>query len=296
MADTSTPVHRSASDEASGDVTGSHATASSVAIVGCGLIGASVAKALSQQGCTIFVSDTNPEHMDLLVKENVVTPWRGQRVDVVVVATPPSAVAEVVQAAHAMCPTAVITDVTSVKSAVASALAGKPGAARFVGSHPLAGGTGTGPESANADLFIGKPWAIVPNSESDGDAVQWVHRVVRWCGAIPLQMSAAEHDRVLALTSHAVQVVSSAVAGQLLKLDADQVALSGPALRDVTRIAASNAQLWQEILMLNSAEVAPHLRALAKELLDVATALESGDTAAMIEFMQRGNEGRRLLG
>lgn len=272
------------------------ATVASVAVVGCGLIGASVAKALWKRGCTVFVRDTNQVHAELLVKESVATPWDGQRVDVVVVATPPGAVVGAVQSAHSMCPSATITDVASVKGSVMSALAGMPGATRFVGGHPLAGGASTGPADASADLFVGKPWVVVPGDHSDDDAVQWVHAIARWCGAIPMRFSAAEHDQVLGLTSHAVQVVASAVAGQLLKLDAGRVVLSGPALREVTRVAASDAQLWQEILLLNAADVAPHLRAIAQVLLDVATAMESGDTDVVAEFMYRGNEGRRLLG
>jgi prephenate dehydrogenase len=133
-----------------------------------------------------------------------------------------------------------------------------------------------------------------------------VHRLAELCGAVPVDVPPDVHDATVALTSHAPQVLASALAGLLLTREqADQpvpLGLSGPGLADTTRLAASSPALWSEVLRANAAEVAPLLRALAGELGQVAGALESlvvgedaGATAAVRGFLERGTRGRALV-
>ena len=272
-----------------------HPERTRVAVIGCGLIGGSVAAALAKFGCTVFVSDIDAAHEAKVREQTRAQSWRGETVEIVVVATPPNMVVDTALEAHRQVPDAVITDVASVKSDIVNAMASSAAGPVFVGGHPIAGGASPGPADSSADMFHDKTWIITPSSGSATQAVALVAALAQWCGARPTTMSAEDHDQVLALTSHAVQVVSSAVAGELLNFGSQSANLSGPALRDVTRVAASDPDLWTEILTGNASAVAPHLHALAARLGEVARALESGDAAAITEFMRRGSEGRSLL-
>jgi prephenate dehydrogenase len=128
------------------------------------------------------------------------------------------------------------------------------------------------------------------------------------CGAEPVVMAPLEHDRAVALVSHLPQVAASAVAAQLLAAGAEGASrLAGPGLQDTTRIAASDAALWIEVLRGNAAHVAPLVRALSHDLAGVAAALDAlaeGRDAeggarpsleVVAELLRRGAEGRRLV-
>jgi prephenate dehydrogenase len=106
-------------------------------------------------------------------------------------------------------------------------------------------------------------------------------------------MQAAEHDRAVALISHLPQAVASLLAGQLISGERSALELSGAGLRDTTRIAASNAALWDEILASNSAEVVPLLISLQSDLMALIEALKT--SASVSSFIEKGNQGRSLI-
>ncbi len=131
------------------------------------------------------------------------------------------------------------TDVASVKaSPLAAARALGCDLASYVPGHPLAGRERSGPAAARADLFLGRPWALCPVAETAPHAVARVDPLVRACGAEPVTADAGEHDRWVALVSHAPHVVASAMAARLADAPPGALTLAGQGLRDVTRIAA----------------------------------------------------------
>lgn len=266
-----------------------------IAIVGCGLIGTSVALALADAGCAVFLDDVDVAHREIARQRSGGAAWEGEPVDVIVIAAPPGVVAEAVLGGYEKCPSAAITDVASVKASIVERVAAGPAARRFVGGHPMAGSADSGPERAQADLFRGRPWILTPHPHSDGDAVAWATVLAQWCGARVEMLHAGRHDEVVARVSHAVQVLSSAAAAGLLALDPDEAALSGPAMRDVTRVASSDAALWRDILTLNSEPVAEVLTDIAERLSSVARQLQAGDAAGVEAFLRTGNAGRQLL-
>src|SRR5699024_7091608 len=123
--------------------------------------------------------------------------------------------------------------------------------ASFVGGHPVAGRERSGPVAARADLFAGRPWVLVPGQAAPS-AVAAVRQLVAAAGAVPIEMTAAEHDAALAAVSHLPQLVASALAGSLLPLPDGAVGLAGQGLRDTIRIAASDPALWAEIAVANA--------------------------------------------
>ena len=167
----------------------------------------------------------------------------------------------------------------------------------FMATHPMAGREVGGAESARADLFQSRTWVYIPNdlegNPIDPELLGYGLWLIRALGAIPVAMQAAEHDRAVAMISHLPQIVSSLLAGQLLSGERSALELSGAGLRDTTRIAASNATLWDEILASNSAEIVPLLISLQSDLAALIEALNSN--ASVTSFIEKGNQGRTLI-
>jgi prephenate dehydrogenase len=246
-----------------------------VAVVGTGLIGASVALALREKGSQVWLTDSDPAAArlaaDLGAGELL---HEGVTADVAVIAVPPAAVAATLADAQARNLAGCYTDVASVKQLpVVQARDRGCDLTCFVPGHPLAGREKHGPAAARADLFLGRTWALCPEPETSAQATETVTDLVRACGAVPLRTDAAAHDRWVALISHAPHLVSAAMAARLEAAPAQALDLTGQGLRDVTRIAAGDTALWTQILTANAAPVAEVLAAVAADLAEAARTL-----------------------
>ncbi len=253
-----------------------------VIVVGTGLIGTSVALALRPAGVTVWLADSDPAAARLAadIGAGTVLPGDvpGGPADVAVLAVPPQAVAPTLARAQAAGLARWYTDVASVKSLpVRQARAAGCDLASFVPGHPLSGRERSGPAAARADLFLGRPWVVCPDPPAPAAGLAVIEALARICGAEPVQVSVAEHDRWVALVSHAPHVLSAAMAARLADASDGALSLAGQGLRDVTRIAAGDTGLWTQILAANAAPVADVLAAVAADLAAVAEAL--ADTA-----------------
>ena len=166
----------------------------------------------------------------------------------------------------------VLTDCGSTKRAIVAAVAGSPRRGRFVPGHPMAGAPSGGIELATPDLFRGRRWLLCPEA-SDADAVALVEDLVRRLGAEPFRIDAQAHDRAVALTSHATQLVASALAAVAIESGAEVTA--GPAFEGATRVAGGPAEMWGDILRTNASEIDHALGALAVEIEAVRAGLRS---------------------
>ncbi|MCL2423412.1 MAG: prephenate dehydrogenase [Micrococcales bacterium] len=251
-------------------------------VVGAGLLGASVGLGLRRLGIDVRLADPSPTAVALArdVGAGHLASDDDDEPALVVVAAPPDVTAGVVAEQLATHHSAVVTDVASVKGTVLAALRGA-GAdlTRYVGSHPMAGRERTGPAAALPDLFAGRPWVIV-DPGARADAVLAVRSLAVDLGAIPVAMDAATHDHAVATVSHLPQLVASLVAARLRDAPGEALELAGQGLRDVTRIAASDPQLWTAIFAANAAAVRTELAALRSDLDAVLDALGAADAAA----------------
>jgi prephenate dehydrogenase len=167
----------------------------------------------------------------------------------------------------------------------------------------LAGREVTGPAGATPQLFLGRPWVACPSPQTSPGALDAVRELAAACGADPTVMTADEHDRAVALSSHLPQAAASALAARLVGADVAAVGVSGPGLSDTTRIAASDADLWTDVMSGNAAQLAPLVAALADDLQHVSTALqvlaaEPANPVALAvvrDLLARGNAGRALV-
>jgi len=266
----------------------------SVRVVGAGLLGASIGHGLTARGVDVILHDASRASLGLAIDYGAGrAAAEGDDPALVVVAVPPDAAAEVIAAELAAWPNATVTDVASVKSGILAELeAADADVARYIGGHPLAGRERGGAISARADLFLGRPWVITGGAGSRRRAVE---DLVLELGGIPVSMSAEEHDASVALVSHAPQVVASLLAARLTDASDAAVGLAGQGLRDTTRIAASDPELWVQILGANAAPVAEILTALRADLDAVLAALDHPEAAgarrAIAQTLAAGNTG-----
>ncbi len=256
-----------------------------VTVVGAGLIGTSVALALRARDVDVALTDPDPASLRLACHLGAGRPLDGSGdgtpADVAVIAAPPAVVPAVLRDAQDRGLAQVYTDVASVKASVLEG-AERLGCdmATFVPGHPMGGREKHGPGAARADLFLGRSWALCPTGKADPGSVAAVTELARLCGADPLVLEAAVHDRAVALVSHAPHVASSAVAARLLSGDATALALAGQGVRDVTRVAGGDPAMWTEILTHNAGPVAEVLGGMAADLAATAEALRARSAAS----------------
>jgi prephenate dehydrogenase len=241
-----------------------------VAIAGLGLVGGSLARALTAAGHHVIGVDTLAVRRRALrqraVAATAATVVAAARdADVVVLAAPPRANLVLLRALDAAAVTALVTDVGSVKRPICAAAA-RTGL-RFVGGHPMAGAETSGFGASRADLFAGQPWILTPEDATPGD-LRRLRQVLRATGARFTAMSAAHHDRTVAFLSHVPQLVAWAMAAAAGgdPVAREHLAVAGPGFRGMTRLAASPRRLWREILAQNEDEVRRALRAFVASL------------------------------
>lgn len=268
-----------------------------VRVVGAGLLGASIGLGLRAKGVDVVLHDSSPANLNLAIDYGAGRAERDTDLpSLVVVAVPPDLISTVVAVELERFPNALVTDVASVKAGpLAELRALGADISRYVGSHPLAGRERGGAISARADLFIGRPWVIVPHEGISTAQTRIVEDLVLDLGAVPVEMAAEEHDRSVALVSHVPQLIATLLAKRLIGTSEASVGLSGQGLRDTTRIAGSNPELWVQILGSNAQSVADILAAYRDDLdallLILADPTAPGARRALAETLAAGNAG-----
>jgi prephenate dehydrogenase len=262
-----------------------------VRVVGAGLIGTSIALGLASRGVSVELHDEDQNALDL-AKDLLAPHVKVGVPDLVIVATPPKTILDVLKKEFGHNPQATFIDVGSVKNnLVLDVETLTELAARFVGSHPIAGREVAGPSSAQADLFQGRAWILTPTSVTEESSIDLAKEMVEALGATAYIMSAPAHDSLLARISHLPQITSTALAGAIEQIG-DNLNLSGQGLRDMTRIANSDGELWSEILLENQNEVLKAITEYQQIIANLKDALESRDEGALKNLFINGNKGR----
>lgn len=286
-------------------------------VVGTGLVGASVALAAHAAGWSVTVEDVRRDRAEAVARRLTAVGPVDQAPDVVCVAVPPSVVGPCVVIALSNYVDATVIDVTSVKARPLQEVEGSGAdTSRFVPTHPLAGSELSGPEGARAELFRGRTWVVCPGRAGVA-AIECAEALVRACGATSLRLSADTHDRLVAVTSHLPQVLASSLArtvdgtfaaevvglsesppaGAGAAVEPDPSVVAGPALLDMTRIAASPAGLWADIAEANRLALRPPLGQVIDILREVYEALGSDarTRAAVLDLVEGGARGRARI-
>jgi prephenate dehydrogenase len=235
--------------------------ARTVALVGLGLISGSLARALKSsqwEGKLIAWGPREPSlkrglELGVIDDYSLVLSDIVEQADVIVVGAPPIATAEVLRELTALGVDAVrkpvITDLASIKGYVVDALS--VDYPDFVPGHPIAGSEHSGVEHADAALFNGREIILTPLPETNPTAIETISAMWALTGGYIRQMSVTAHDAMLAASSHMPHLVSYALTGALERDDSDPMVHGGGALRDMTRIAASDPLMWTDIAITN---------------------------------------------
>lgn len=267
-----------------------------LAVLGLGLLGGSVAAAAKQRGLADEVVGaarrTGPLERARAagIVDSVASPLEAVvGADFVVLATPvgsmPKLVAEV---APNLEPGCILTDVGSVKLSVIDLIPGLlPDGVEFVGSHPMAGSHLRGPDHARADLFEGATCVVTPRLGQSPTAIERVEDFWRALGARVTRRSAAAHDEEVAWVSHLPHLLAFAFAESLQSAPREVGELAGSGFRDFTRIAQSDAELWGEILSLNSKALSGPLNHFSESLARLARLLEEGDGESLERLLSQ---------
>lgn len=244
------------------------------ALLGTGLIGASMGIALSEAGWEVAGWDPDP---GALAQAGRMGAYRHRAdsslgavdgADLVVLAGPVGAIIETVGSLQT---TALVTDVAGVKQPVVRASR----LPRFVGGHPMAGRETSGPEGASGSMFRGATWVLTEDGAAPQDLVE-TEEMVRSLGANPVRMSAADHDSSVALASHVPHVTAAALV-RAVAADPKALELAAGGFRDLTRVALSETGWWADVLTANAPAVSEALRRLAGSLSSMADVIERQD-------------------
>jgi prephenate dehydrogenase len=275
-----------------------------VAIVGTGLIGASIGLAAKHEGAqTVTGFDADAGALAVAAERGAVDEPASSLAEALdgaelaVVATPVSQLGAQVEAVlAASAEGCTVTDVGSTKSGVCAAARGS---SRFIGGHPVCGSEARGPEHANGELFHGATWFLTPLAGTDAERYRLVHGFVADLGATPVAVDPDAHDRIVALTSHLPHALANLLvnqAGATLIDRHDPLLAAGGSLRDMTRVAGANPRIWVDIFLENSGALGDSLAEHRRRIEQLEAALAAGDAGFLARWIGEASENRgRML-
>ena len=274
-------------------------TPQSVAIIGLGLLGGSVAMSLRQRmpGVRVIGCARREETRRFATENGIVDSATDDliqacsTVDLVVVATPVDLIAETVLTVGEACPNVLFTDVGSTKLGITKLVSEQREiASRFVAAHPIAGSEKTGIENSQADLFQGRPIVVTPTDQQPESTVQTIANFWRGVGGRVVSMAPDRHDELLAISSHTPHLMASLVASQLPE---EARPIVGTGWLSTTRIAAGDPGLWTAIVAENRDAIISSLKSSHSELDQLIQRIEEHDDDGLLAWLAAAQQKRQ---
>ena len=281
---------------------------SGVCIVGLGLIGGSIVKALreyseeiritavdrSEEPIRIALADhgigdgavvSDIEHVDRLLADAGL---------IIMSLYPAGMIRFLMDHSAALRPGTVVMDICGLKgSFVEEAQKAVPDGVEFIGTHPMAGREKTGYENGNAEMFLGATFILTPTERNTPETIRKMYSFARICGFARIRkVDPMLHDELIAYTSHLPHVLASVLMNSW-EGDDEVIAYTGGSFRDSTRVADINTDLWTELFMMNSVALTKKLRDFSIEFTEFLTLMEASDKEGMKRFLERSGERRR---
>lgn len=280
-------------------------TYNQLGLIGCGLMGGSLALALKKAGLVKHVvgyskspsTTTRARQLGVIDTEANSAMQACAGSDLIVLAVPVAATGEMFKTIRQFVQPNVLTmDLGSTKHDVVQAAEKHLGwnAQYFVPAHPITGKERSGVEYADAGLYFGAKVVLTPTPATDLDHIQRAHDVWTALGSQVHIMSSQEHDAALAAVSHLPHLVAFAYVNSLINQPSGQnlLRMAGPGFRDFTRIAASDPALWRDVLLANRTEIASQLRQLVLSIQEFQRALHSDDAEALQQLIGKASQAR----
>ncbi len=279
-----------------------------MAIVGVGLIGGSLAKAVKEKKLVgeVLGVGRSEERLESARKLGIIDRYSGRmneilgEADLVVVAGPVGVIVDLIRE---MIPFlkkgTIITDVGSVKKKIVKEVeAFIPGSLYFVGGHPIAGTENSGFEASFSTLFEGRKCIITPVSTTDSHALERVKELWTQVGSVVACMDSEEHDEVFAAVSHLPHIVAYSMVNSLLKVkgfEKNIFSFSAGGFKDFTRIAASDPVMWKDIALMNKDKLLSAIKLFQEYLEELKEAIEREDGERLLSEFQKSREFKRLM-
>ena len=277
-----------------------------IAVIGTGLIGTSIAMAATRVGCLVSGWDPDAhaaaraaERTDLQIAPTFEEAVHGA--EIVVVCAPIPVTSALVARALEAAPTAIVTDVASIKGRVVRDVGHAGGAAaveRYVGGHPMGGSERSGPEHASPSVVDGIVWVLTPDDAAPTGSIDRLEAWIERIGGRPVRMSPTRHDRLVAFVSHLPQVASTALMALAATEEADEpeiLLLAAGGFRDLTRLASSNPALWSQILLANREAIAEAIGLFSAGLQDLRAMILQGRADDVEETFDHAKRARLRL-
>ena len=276
-----------------------------VAIIGLGMIGASLARALKKHTLAGHVvgCGRGKENLEFALSEGYVdsitqsTAEAAKDADLIVLASPVETFGQIAMAlAPSLKPGALVMDVGSVKGELVSSLQSlMPDKVEFVGCHPIAGSELAGASASVDGLFDGAQCLITPTNNNSDETVSNIASLWDTLGSRVRMMDPMEHDELLGLVSHFPHLAAYAMINAIEDRVEGAVSLSGAGLKDTTRIAMSPAKLWRDISMMNRDNIIPAIEGYINELNTIKDALKSDDSDTLEARLALAEKRRRSV-
>ena len=275
-----------------------------IAIIGVGLIGGAFGMALRKQkiASKIIGIGRNEERLKKAVKLGAITEysldyWILGEADLVFLATPVVHIKDMLtKIGPYLKAGAIVTDGGSTKEEIVEA-ANKwlPLYTYFVGSHPIAGSEKSGVQFASKDLFKGSVCAVTPDKLTNKIALNKVAKLWKMLGAKVITLPPAEHDKILAATSHLPHFAAAAMSVSVINKNKNLLALIGKGFKDTTRIAASSPEVWAEIALANKKNVCAMLKLFMKQTAKLEKAIKRERTKDIVKILKEAKLKRERL-
>lgn len=269
-----------------------------IAVIGTGLIGGSLALAIKKKGLAGEVVGVSRKKATLLSARRIGAIDRGSRdlsiikgADLVVLALPVDTIIELApRIREAIGRDCLVTDVGSTKEGIVSSL--EKIFPNYVGAHPLAGSEKRGILNASAGIFKGSLCILTPTAKTASAALKKINLLWKRIGAKVVFLEPKAHDRILAFTSHLPHIIAFSL---ISAIPDKYLPLSSTGLRDTTRIAASDDEIWEKIIFSNREEIINSIRAFEASLSRIKRAVQGKDSKALTRFLTRAKSKRDTL-
>ena len=286
-------------------ISGKNVCFTRTAIIGVGLIGASVALALHETGLSnsVIGCGRKEENLRRATERGIIDDYRMdaaaavEGADLVVLATPVGMLSTIAAGMRTtLKKDALVTDVGSVKGALVSELESlMPDGVHYIGSHPIAGSDKSGIDDARGNLFSGARCIVTPTQRSNIDALDKVIALWETVGGLVECMDPLRHDEIFALISHLPHIIAYAIVNAVESIDPGCVEYSGGGFRDTTRIAASSPELWRDISTMNRHNLIRVLDSFKENLHRIERCLEENDGEGIEKEFLRAQQLRMSI-
>jgi len=280
---------------------------SKIGIIGLGLIGGSLARAfrLFSPECVLTAFDADPTAADAALREGVID-YKRERIDegfsgqdYIFLCAPVAANAGYLPQIKAFLgPETILTDVGSVKTHIHETIVREGLSRSFIGGHPMTGSEKTGFSNSKALIFENAYYIMTPEPETPPDMIERYKKLIESIHGIPIVMDCERHDKVTAIISHLPHIIASGLVNYVEASDDNDLyarRLAAGGFRDITRIASSSPDMWQQICLTNTDWIIRVLRGYEESLDGVIELLSNKDSKALYDFFENAREYRNSI-